>query len=169
MWKKCRRFKAFVLCALGNKWVQRKAFALHSLEKCLALKQKHTAGSLNANKESDLFQLSFPCASPAGSGLFEYRLTQVEYDLQKPPCQTQAAPVSSALVIYPLRSQILRTSSLGNEWHPHGWKCICSIEEVNISVIGMIQVIFLKGSITLSNSCINKTAGVPGASRGLTP
>ena len=38
-------------------------------------------------------------------------------------------------------------SSLGNEWHPHRWKCVCSAEEVNISVTGLIQVIFLKSSL----------------------
>ena len=37
-------------------------------------------------------------------------------------------------------------SSLGSEWHPHGWKCVCSTGEVNVSVTGMIQVVFLKDS-----------------------
>lgn len=31
-------------------------------------------------------------------------------------------------------------SSLGNEWHPHRWKCVCSI-----CVIGMIEVIVFQG------------------------
>lgn len=41
-------------------------------------------------------------------------------------------------------------TSLGNERRPHGWKCVCSAETVNISVIGMIQVIFLKVCLYIS-------------------
>lgn len=82
----------------------------------MALKGNLTEGLLNANKGADLFEWSSPYASPAQPGLFGYHLTGVGYDLQKPSHQIQAAPISSVLIIYPLRAQIPRTiSSLGNE------------------------------------------------------
>lgn len=78
----------------------------------MALKGNLTGGLLNANKESDLFKWSSLCASPAQPGLFGYHLAGVEYDLQKPSHQTQAAPISPVLIIHPLRAQIVRTYPL---------------------------------------------------------
>lgn len=119
----------------ATEWLKRKAFALHPLGTSLAFKREHMAGL-------------FPGTLSSGSLTCPVRLVWTSSawgraGLAEPLARARLLPFPLGLWFIQQILQPRDRASLGNEGHPHGWKCVCSSQEAGLRGIGIIQVIFL--------------------------